>query len=141
MGKYIKHNEEETPEQDFCLIPCNTGVILQFYDENPYTISQKTIGGIIIGHGGHRKQHSNSTGELEEDVQMVACAKVIAVGPKCENVQIGEDVFCYKGIAQPIPFLQQGYHNISEQNIMCRVILQEQKKEDEPAEPGCGCPE
>jgi len=103
------------------LIPCNTGVILKFYEENPYARVQ-TSGGILIGDEGNRRQLSNSTGEMEEDIQMVACAKVIAVGPKCENVKVGEDVFCYKGIAQPIPFFKQGYYNISEQNIMCRVI-------------------
>jgi len=103
------------------LTPCNTGVTLKFYDENPYSVARKTTGGIIIGDEGNRRQRSNETGEMEEDIQMVACAKVIAVGPKCENVKVGEDVFCYKGIAQPIPFLQLGYYNISEQNIMCRV--------------------
>ena len=58
---------------------------------------------------------------MEENDEFVACAKVIAIGPKCENVKVGEDVFVIKHIATPCPFRKMGYYVISEANITCRV--------------------
>ena len=46
---------------------------------------------------------------MEENDEFVACAEVIAVGPKCENVKVGEDVFVIKHIANPCPFRKMGY--------------------------------
>jgi hypothetical protein len=69
-----------------------------------------------------QRYKSNETGEMEENDEFVACAKVIAVGPKCENVKVGEDVFVIKHIANPVPIRKLGYYVISEPNILCRVF-------------------
>ena len=53
---------------------------------------------------------------------MVSCAKVIAVGPECKNVNVGEDVYCMRFRAIPVPFRKKGYYIMSEQNITCRII-------------------
>jgi len=113
---------EGIKEGDFDIIPCNTGVLIKFYDENPYRLVEKTESGLIIGIQSSQKYLSDDTGEVEENEEYVACAKVIAIGPKCQNVQPGEDVYVIKHIANPIPYRKQGYYLISEQNITCRVV-------------------
>ena len=112
-------------EGDFDLIPCNTGVIIKFYDENPYKEIQRTESGLIFGIQSSQKVTSEDSGEVEENEEYVACAKVIAVGPKCQNVQVGEDVYVIKHVAHPIPFRKAGFYEISEQNISCRIVPKE----------------
>ena len=105
------------------LMPVNTGVILKFYDENPYKAQElKSKQGLIINATGDSRYKSNETGEMEESIQIIACAKVIAVGPKCENVKVGEDVYCARSLAIPVPFQKLGYYILSEQNINCRIV-------------------
>ena len=108
--------------EDVDIIPCNTGVLIQFYDENPYRLIEKTESGLIIGIQSSQKYTSDDSGEIEENDEYIAGAKVIAVGPKCQNVTAGEDVYLVKHIAQPVPFRKKGYYNISEQNILCRIV-------------------
>lgn len=110
------------------IIPCNTGVTIKFYDENPYRAIEQTESGLIYGIQSSQKYSSDDSGEIEENEEYVACAKVIAVGPKCDNVKVGDDVYVIKHIAQPVPFRKKGYYNISEQNIMCRIVKQNNKK-------------
>lgn len=106
---------------DVELIPCNTGVIFKFYEDNPYKAIERTESGLIFGVQSTQKYKSNETGEIEENDEYVACAKVIAVGPECKNVEVGEDIFLIKHIAKPLPFRKKGYWEISEQNILCRI--------------------
>lgn len=103
------------------LTPCYSGVLLKFYENNPYNEIAKTSGGIIVGGEGGKRYKSNETGEIEENIQMIAPAVVIAVGPDCKNVKVGEDVFCYRNIAHPLPYYKKGYYMLNEQNIHCRV--------------------
>ncbi len=103
------------------LTPCNTGVLLHFYDKNPYRGLAKTTSGIITDVGREERYKSNDTGEIEQSEEFIACAKVIAIGPKCENVQIGEDVFCYRRSCIPVPYENKSYYILAEQNIVCRV--------------------
>jgi hypothetical protein len=118
----ITKQTEGIKEGDFDIIPCNTGVIIKFYDENPYRVIERTESGLIFGIQSSQKVVSEDSGEVEENEEYVACAKVIAVGPKCQNVNVGEDVYVIKHIAHPIPFRKAGYFEISEQNISCRII-------------------
>lgn len=104
------------------IVPVNTGVLLKFYDENPYRIIETTETGLIVGIESTKKYKSNETGELESNEEMVSCAKVIAVGPECKNVNVGEDVYCMRFRAIPVPFRKKGYYIMSEQNITCRII-------------------
>ena len=121
LAKQVK----DINEDEIKIIPCNTGVLIKFYDENPYRAIERTESGLIFGIQSSQKYQSNDSGEVEENEEYVACAKVIAVGPKCQNVKVGEDVYVIKHIAQPVPFRKKGYYNISEQNIMCRLTKNE----------------
>ena len=117
----LKHNTENIKTEDVVLTPCNMGVLIRFYEDNPYRVLDTTKSGLIIGMQSTQRYKSNETGEMEENDEFVACAEVIAVGPKCENVKVGEDVFVIKHIATPVPFRKKGYYIISESNITCRV--------------------
>lgn len=117
-----KHNTENINTEDVSIVPCNMGVLIKFYDDNPYRVLSTTKSGLIVGMQSTQRYKSNETGEMEENDEFVACAKVIAVGPKCENVRVGEDVFVIKHICNPIPFRKQSLYIISESNILCRCF-------------------
>ena len=118
----IKKNTENINENEVNIIPCNTGVLIKFYEDNPYRKIEKTQSGLIIGIESTKKYKSTDTGEIENNEEYIACAKVIAVGPSCKFVQPGEDVFYVKHIAIPVPFRKKGYWTLSEQNIICRIV-------------------
>ena len=117
----LKNNTKGVNTDDIDIIPCNTGVLLKFYDDNPYRVLETTKSGLIVGMQSTQKYRSNETGEMEENDEVVACAKVIAVGPKCQNVEVGEDVYVVKHIAIPVPVRKLGYYILSESNILCRI--------------------
>lgn len=118
----IKKNTDNINVDEVDIIPCNLSVLVKFYDENPYRKVETTSTGLIVGIESTKKYKSNETGEMENNEEVVACAKVIAVGPKCENVNVGEDVFVIKYICNPVPFRKMGYYMVSESNIMCRIV-------------------
>lgn len=103
------------------IIACNSTVILKPYDRNPYRSIKTTASGIIYGLDGNELYLSHETGEMEEARLEVVCAEVIAVGPDCKNVKVGEDIYC-RNIITPVPFDNRGYYAISEQNIICRIV-------------------
>ena len=121
----LKHNTENINTEDVDIIPCNMGVLIKFYEDNPYRVLSTTKSGLIIGMQSTQRYKSNETGEMEENDEFVACAKVIAIGPKCENVKVGEDVFVIKHIANPVPIRKLGYYIISESNILCHISPKE----------------
>lgn len=123
---------------DVELIPVNSGVLLKFYEDNPYKSIEKTSSGLIVGVESTQKYKSNETGEMEENTQVIICAKVIAVGPECKNVKVGEDVYVIKHFCNPIPFRKLGYYMLAEQNIMCRVASRE-KLDGIQGTRGCSC--
>ena len=61
------------------------------------------------------------SGEMEMSQLGIVCAKVIAVGPECKYVKVGEDIYLRDVGCAPVPFGGLGYWAISEQNIICRV--------------------
>lgn len=122
LADYIlKNNTEGVKTDDVSIIPCNTGVLIKFYDDNPYRVLETTKSGIFVGMQSTQKYRSNETGEMEENDEVVACAEVIAVGNKCQNVEVGDDVYAVKHIAIPVPFRKLGYYILSESNILCRI--------------------
>lgn len=118
----LNKNLKDINTEDVELIPCNTNVILKFYEENPYRALEKTSSGLILGVDGNKHYKSNETGEMEDSEEYIAVAKVIAVGPACRNVEVGDDVYAVKHIAQPIPFRNLRYRAINEQNIISRIV-------------------
>ena len=104
------------------IIPCNKGVMVKLYDENPYRRIDKTESGLIVGIQSSQKYVSDDSGEMEENEEYVTCAKVIAVGPLCQNVKVGDDVYLVRHILKPIPFRKMGYYEVDEQHILCRIV-------------------
>lgn len=115
-------NDLDIKTDDVDIIPCNTGVLIKFYDKNPYRAIEKTQSGLIVGMESTKMYKSNETGEMEFNDEVVSCAKVIAVGPKCQNVEEGDDVYVVRHIATPLPYKKAGLFVISEQNIICRIV-------------------
>lgn len=103
------------------ILPIYSNVVLEFYDDNPYRMLETTESGVLLGIDSTKKYKSNETGEMEEAVDFIACAKVIAVGPDCKYIKEGEDVFAVKGIANKLPYRNQPYYVINESNIICRI--------------------
>ena len=114
-------NDLDINTEDVDVIPCNTGVLIKFYDKNPYRAVEKTQSGLIVGVESTKMYKSNETGEMETNNEVVSCAKVIAVGPKCQNLVGGEDVYVIRHIATPIPYKKMGLFVISEQNVICYI--------------------
>lgn len=115
-------NDLDIITEDVDVIPCNTGVLIKFYDKNPYRAVEKTQSGLIVGMESTKMYKSNETGEMEFNDEVVSCAKVIAVGSKCQNVEVGDDVYVIRHIANPLPFRKMQYYVINEQNIMVRIV-------------------
>lgn len=118
----INKNTRNINAEDVRIIPCNTSVLIQFYEDNPYRKIETSDNGLILGIESTKHYKSNETGDIEENQEYIACAKVLAVGPKCDNVEVGDDVYVPKHIATTVPFRKMGYYLITEQNIMCRII-------------------
>ena len=121
----LNNNTRNVNTKDVKILPCNTNVVLDFYEDNPYRLVEKTEAGVILGIGSTKKYKSNETGEIEDSEEYIACAKVIAVGPSCRNVKVGEDVFAVKHIATPLPYRNYNYRVINEENIICRILENE----------------
>lgn len=105
------------------LKPCNANVIILPYEEHPYTpkIEVNKHGLIVGGINDPSLMKNPDTGEMDSMKRGIWCCKVIAVGPKCENVEVGDDIYCRFDIAVPIPFGGLGYFSMSEQNIITCV--------------------
>ena len=48
------------------IIPCNTNVVLEFYEQNPYRAIETTENGLILGIESTKRYKSNETGEIED---------------------------------------------------------------------------
>lgn len=120
----IEHDAKDVKScEDVHLVPCNATVIVLPYDRNPYRrTTQRTDSGLLlVGSEDHKMFQSPDSGEMEENKRGIWCCKVIAVGPKCENVRVGDDVYVNFLIANPMPFADKGYYALSEMNIIASV--------------------
>lgn len=109
------------------LKPCNANVIICPYDEHPYTpkIEISSSGLILGGMDDPSRFKSPDSGEMDTLKRGIWCCKVIAVGPKCENVQVGDDIYCRFDIAVPLAFGDLGYYSIPEPNIISAIRIKE----------------
>ena len=80
----LKRSTKNINNKDVTLTPCNTNVILSFYDDNPYKAMDVLETGLILGVESTKKYKSTDTGEMTDSEEYIACAKVIAVGPDCK---------------------------------------------------------
>lgn len=122
IGENILNNSLKNINNDNVeIVPCDSRVIVTFYESNPYRYVETTENGFILGLETTTHK-SNDSGEIEENIPGIVCAKVVAIGPECKNVTVGEDVFVYTPTSVPIPFRNKSYRAITEQNIICRMV-------------------
>lgn len=93
-------------------------VFIELIDENPY-ITRKTESGLILPHSA--LQMSQETGELEKLEQIILFGVVVAAGPTCVSLKVGDEVFFDKRGSRVLPILNGGYRHINEQNILSFV--------------------
>lgn len=118
----IENNMEDVCMDDVEIIPTNTNVLIQPYIRNPYRYIETTASGLIVGIESSKTYKSNETGEIEQNNEVVKCGKVLAVGPACKNVNVGDDVF-YTTYSQAIvPFRKKGYVVVGENLLICRIV-------------------
>lgn len=118
----IENNVEGIYEGNCEIVPCNMNVIIKPYEVNPYRKVDKTASGLIVGIESDKTYKSNETGEITENEQIIRVGRVVYAGPKCENVQIGDDVFYTTYSMTPIPFRKEGLVVVSESLLIARVI-------------------
>lgn len=124
MQRQIERNNANLKDwESMDLIPCNANVILLPYEEHPYgqKITVSASGLITGGINDPSLMKNPNSGEQESMKKGIWCCKVVAKGPKCENVEVGDDVYCRFDIAAPIPFGGQGLFAMSEQNLITIV--------------------
>ena len=118
----IENNVEGIYEGECEVLPCNSAILVKPYSVNPYRKIDTTASGLIVGVESDHTYKSNETGEIEQNNQVVLCGKVLAVGPACQSVQVGDDVYYTTYNRVPIPFRKQGLEIVSETLVMCRIV-------------------
>lgn len=101
--------------------PMFNRILITLFDKNPF--QRITIeNGIITDLGGMTPTYkSQDTGKDEEFEQAIIVGVVQEVGPDCKYVKVGDTIFLDKVSARPVPFFKQGFHCISEQQIIAVV--------------------
>jgi len=97
------------------IYPMFNYVFVQLLDENPY-IKKKTDSGLILPHTPF--QMSEETGSLERLEEIIQFAVVVAAGPDCKSLQVGDEIYFDKRGSRVLPILDGGYRHINEQNIL-----------------------
>ena len=118
----VENNMEDVCMDDVEVIPTNANVLIQPYIRNPYRYIETTASGLIVGIESSKTYKSNETGEIEQNNEVIKCGKVLAVGPACKNVNVGDDVY-YTTYSQAIvPFRKKGYVIVGENLLVCRIV-------------------
>lgn len=110
-----KQKEIEAKLETLEMLSVGPKVIILPYVKNPY---RKTVskGGILIDYDGEFK--NPDTGEEDKMQKGIMCAKVIEIGPEVKYLKPGDDIYYLANSALPIPFFNQGYQVIAEQNAL-----------------------
>lgn len=118
----VENNMEDVCTDEVEVIPTNANVLIQPYIRNPYRYIETTASGLIVGIESSKTYKSNETGEIEQNNEVIKCGKVLAVGPACKNVNVGDDVY-YTTYSQAIvPFRKKGYVIVGENLLVCRIV-------------------
>ena len=113
--KQTQKELEQKIENGLELLPLGNKLVMLPYPRNPY---RKIIdGSIIVEYNG--EFWNPDSGENDTMKELVACAKIIEVGPDCKYLKVGDDVFYDTRTTYPIPFMKQGYILTSEPQILC----------------------
>ena len=124
---YIQLEKEKQEElnaklQTLEILPMMNKVILLPYPTNPY---KKVLNGsIIVDYNG--EFDNPDSGEKDKLQELVACAKVIEVGPECKYLKAGDDIYYDPRTCYPVPFMSLGYRLTSEHQVLC--VLNENLK-------------
>ena len=118
----IENNLDGIYEGEVDLVPVNANVIVKPYLQNPYRNIETTESGLIVGVESSKTYKSNETGEIERNNEVIKCGSVIAVGPACKNVEVGDDVFYTTYSEVKLPFRKKGYVVMSETLLICKVV-------------------
>lgn len=95
--------------------PLYSGVIIRPYDINPY-LGMFTEEGLDLGLGEFDNPDS---GEKDNLSVFIKCGEVFEAGPDCKYVKQGDDVFYDSRSTRPVPFMRCGFVLGSEQNLLC----------------------
>ena len=123
----VENNMEGVCFDDVDVIPVNANVLIQPYVQNPYRHIETTASGLIVGVESSKTYKSNETGEIEQNKEVVKCGKVIAVGPACKNVEVGDDVYYTTYSEAKLPFRKKGYVIVGEGLLVCRITKPKKK--------------
>lgn len=117
----IKEKQEEIDSklERLQVVPLYTNVMILPYPQNPY-VNAISKGGVLLADSGGSFDNPD-TGQKDTLKQAFTCGKVIEIGPDCKYVKRGDDVFYGANGARPVPFMNQGFYLISEQNIMVTI--------------------
>lgn len=118
----VENNMDGVDMSDVEIIPVNTNVLIQPYLQNPYRYIETTASGLIVGVESSKTYKSNETGEIEQNNEVIKCGKVIAVGPACKNVNVGDDVYYTTFSEAKLPFRKKGYVIVGEGLLICRIV-------------------
>jgi hypothetical protein len=113
-----KQKEIEARLEGLELIPNGNRLILMPYPSNPY-VKVVTDTGIFIEPNG--KYFNTDTGEIDQAKELVACAKVVEIGPDVKYIKIGDDVYYDSRTVYPLPFMNLGYLVTSEPQIIAII--------------------
>lgn len=120
--RIIENNIEDVYIGPATIIPTNANVLVEPYVRNPYRYMETTASGLIVGAESSKTYKSNETGEIEKNNEVVRCGKVIAIGPDCKNVEVGDDVLFTAFDELVIPFRKKGWVMVSEMRLICRIV-------------------
>jgi len=119
----IKQEEINKKLETLELIPMSNKVVIMPYPQNPYRKIME--GNIIVDYQGDFK--NPDSGEWDKMKELVACGKIIEVGPECKFLKPGDDVYYDSRTVYPLPFMHMGHQITSEPQILC--VINEKLKE------------
>lgn len=121
----IKEQEEhakvmDEKMKDLQIVPINSYVLVQPYAKNPFQKMKITDSGLVIPEytGVFRNPDS---GEMDTEENLSVQALVIEVSPLCKFVKEGDIIYYRRACGVPIPFFNQGFEVVAEQQIQVVV--------------------
>jgi hypothetical protein len=113
-----KQKKLEEKLQRLEIMPVANRIIILPYPHNPYK-QEVTAGGILVDYEG---QFLNpDTGTQDKLQPTTSCAEVIEVGPDVVFVRPGDDVFYPTQSTLPVPFMNRGFLQISEPQVLAVI--------------------
>lgn len=116
--KHAKEMEEKM--KDLQIVPINSYVLVQPYAKNPFQKMKVTESGLIIPeYTGTFKNPDSGMEDQEENLSVQAL--VIEASPLCKFVKEGDIIYYRRACGVPIPFFNQGFEVVAEQQIQVVV--------------------